>query len=325
MSAAPGSPDAPTTTPLPVTVVVPVHREGEAAGTTLAAVLRQQPAFVHVVATTADAATLAVIDALAAEAPGLRVLKADGALPGAARNVGTAAATTPWVAYLDAGTLPDPHWLPTTLVAVEAAHGDAGFPFVTAATTRMVARWYALAYLPPARQVAGGVMRWHHVPGMVLRRQVWEATGGFPDLRAAEDNVFVAALAGHPLIDVPGARITWHGPDRWAAIWRRTVLYTAATWRSGHADWAAGLGRWWAIVAVAFLAFGRWGSLIVTLLLAFRAARRVGRHRHDPDLGRRQFWDVPGTALVLAVIDLAMLAGVPRARQATPLPRDWSS
>lgn len=314
-----------TTAPVPVTVVVPVHREGSAVVATLESVLRQRPAAVHVVATAEDADTAAALEGLRQAHAVVKVFQAVGAMPGEARNVGSAAATTPWVAYLDAGTVPDATWLTTVLQAVETAQGDAAFPFVTANLSRPIARWYALAYLPPARKADDGVMRWHHVPGMIVRRQVWEDVGGFPDLRAAEDNVFIAKLAGCRLVDVPGARVTWHGPATWDAVWRRTVLYTASTWQKGLADWSAGFWRWWGIVAVGVLGFRRRGALVVLFLQVFRAARRVERHHADPDLGRRQFWDVAGTTLALCVIDVAMLVGVIRAYVAPKrLPTDWT-
>jgi glycosyltransferase involved in cell wall biosynthesis len=314
-----------TKAPLPVTVVVPVHREGADVTTTLEAALRQHPAAVHVVETAEDAATTMAIEAIAAAHPTVRVFSAPGATPGVTRNVGTEAATTEWVAYLDAGTVPDPGWLQTSLSAVTKAAGDAAFPFVTADVLRPIARWYALAYLPPVRPAGDGVMRRHHVPGMLVRRQVWETVGGFPDLRAAEDNVFVARLASRSVVDVPAARITWSGPDSWRTVWRRTVLYAAATLRGGQADWSGGFWRWWAVIVIGVAAFGRRGALIVLLLQTFRAALRVERHHRDPDLGQRQVWDVAGTTIALCVIDLAMLVGVIRAVAGPKaLATDWT-
>src|SRR5207237_2466805 len=108
------------------------------------------------------------------------------------RNLGIAAAANDWIALTDAGIRLEPDWLERL---AEAAEKDSSLPVISGNYEPVVNTFFercaALTY-PAARTMRNGqMMRGPFVASMLMRRDVWEAVGGFPDLRAAEDLFFI--------------------------------------------------------------------------------------------------------------------------------------
>lgn len=183
-----------------VTVVVPVHDDPRGLAATLAAV------------------------------PDARVVDdVDGRGPAWARNQGWRATTTPVVAFLDAGCVPEPGWLESLLPHFGDGDVAAVAPRVTSAAGPGVLARYETARSPLDRGPRAGPVRpgsWvPYVPtaALVVRRAALEAMGGFDEaLRYGEDVDLVWRLAdaGQRVRYEPTTTVT-HPPRPDLARWLR--------------------------------------------------------------------------------------------------------
>jgi len=140
-------------------------------------------------------------DAVRETYPTVRVIRQDNAGEGPARNAGTEAATSPWVAYLDA----DDFWLPGHLTELRALVAE--FPQVGLAATQHV-EWvegaplvvpeggherHLIDYFATASRRIGVV--WSST--VVVRRDALLAMGGFGTALMGADLECWAAMALH--------------------------------------------------------------------------------------------------------------------------------
>jgi glycosyltransferase involved in cell wall biosynthesis len=178
-------------TVVPVTVVLPVLNESASLPPLLERLSGQTrpPAEIIFVDAGSTDATPVLIERWAAQDAGhpfvARLLRSPGALPGAGRNRGCAAATQPWIAFLDGGLVPEPDWL-ERLFGSAAAHGRGG--------TFGVCQFEAHDPLPRALcAVTNGYLARHAVlPASIFHRSVFEEIGSFrEDLRSAEDMLWI--------------------------------------------------------------------------------------------------------------------------------------
>jgi len=163
-----------------LTIVVPAHGEADILEPLLVALDEQAAArgarLPVVVADDASAIPLSR-GLMATDRPHLdvRVVRREvNGGPGAARNAGLAEVTTPWVAFLDADTVPTPRWL----AGLEGRLAGAGAPDVIEGRTRIPGDrpvtpfTHATEAAPPAQHVAGNV---------AYRTDVLRAAGGFDE------------------------------------------------------------------------------------------------------------------------------------------------
>ena len=149
----------------------------------------------------------------------------------------------------------------------------------------------------------------------LLRRDAWEAVGGFPDLRAAEDGIFLRRLAqaGLRTATAPEARLQWRLPPTLIGTFRRLRRYSRINVLAGEEDqWHHGVARQWAVAAPFAIAGLRWRPLLAVPALGFAA--RVGQsvlRRRD---GRSLVTvlhpvRLAGVGAVLLTCDLATFVG----------------
>ena len=173
----------------PVTAVMPAYHAAAFVGEAVASLLRQTvpPHEVIVVDDGSTDDTAAV-----AEAAGARVIRQANGGPAAARNTGIRAATTEWIALLDADDLARP-----TRLATQQRHLDDPAIAVVFAGHYMEGK---VQPTPPARIDFDVLWRRNWIPTstVMLRRAAWEAVGGFDesrDLIGVEDYNFWLRLA----------------------------------------------------------------------------------------------------------------------------------
>ncbi|HEV3468932.1 MAG TPA: glycosyltransferase [Pyrinomonadaceae bacterium] len=298
--------------PVSVSVVVPVRNE-EKSLPALVASLRAQtfpPAEVLIVDGGSTDATVEVARRLAGGDERFRIIEAGAATPGRGRNVGTAAARSEWVAYTDAGIRVEPTWLERLVREVErdpsleVVYGNyevqAETPFARAA---------AIAYAAPKQERPGGRMRGPFIASSMVRREVWRRVGGFPDLRAAEDLMFMERVEAEGCRTgwSPRATVWWQLQPTLARTYARFALYSKHNvWAGRQRHWHYGVARHYA-AALLFLALAlahsAWWLAVPALGLGGRAARSVWRHRE----GRGLRWALnPARLLYVAAITLAI-------------------
>lgn len=302
-----------------VSLIVPVLNEAGSLAALIAAIRRQTypPAEVIIVDGGSTDGTPDLARKLIAGDPHSRLLTEARGTPGHNRNVGAEAAACAWLAFTDAGTEPEPAWL-EQLVAqaardpkAEVVYGNYE-PFQETFFERAA----ALAYVAPKAERDGGRMRGPAVTSMLLRRHVWRETGGFPNLRAAEDLFFMERVAagGFTIAWAPRATIRWRLQPGLASTFRRFALYSRHNVLAGRLhDWHFGVARQYALVLLLVLlgfVHTPWWLLGLPLWLAARVFRTIWRRREQRGL----LWALnparfAAVGVILLTIDLATFTG----------------
>src|SRR5919202_2967396 len=303
---------------LSVSLVVPLRNEEKSLGELVASVRRQTrpPEEVILVDGGSTDRTVELARELLAGDARFRLVEAEDATPGRGRNVGVGVARHPWIAFTDAGIRLDPDWL------ARLAEGGEGDPEVDVVygnyeplTRTFFERCAAVAYVSPRPRDAATV-RGRFIASTLLRRGVWEAVGGFPDLRAAEDLIFMERVErrGFRVGWAPRAMVWWQLQPTLRATFKRFALYSKHNvWAGRQRFWHYGVARIYAaallFVALA-VAHSAWWLLLPLAGLGARAGKSVWQHRE----GRGVLWALNPAqfllvALILLTIDAATFVG----------------
>lgn len=294
-----------------ISLVIPVKNEEVSLPTLIESIDAQtrQPDEIIFVDGGSDDSTASLLKAFAGSRPSVKVLEIGEATPGRGRNVGTEAAESEWIAYTDAGIVLSPEWLENLSSVLEA---DSGVSAVYGDYDPRTESWFervsCIAYCAPKRD---GSVRGRSIASSLIKREAWRAVGGFPDLRAGEDLIFMENLdaAGLRSATAPSARILWNLQPDSASAFRKFLLYAekSAAYRRTH-DWHVGILRQYLLllpfVLLAIMHSALW-LLVLPLWLVARALRRAVPHR-------RQF-GIAGTFgphVLLGVIWLILLIDV---------------
>jgi len=306
-------------TKIEVSVVIPVRNE-ELALPALVASLQAQtfpPTEVIVVDGGSTDESVAVAHRLIGDDPRFRVIEAGSATPGRGRNIGIDAARHDWIALTDAGNRLDPQWLERLL---EVVRGDPEIAFVYGnfepVTDSFFTSCAALAYVHPKRALAAGTIRYPFIASSLLSREVWQRVGGFPDMRAAEDLIFMETVEkqGFKTGYAPGATVHWHLQPTLARTFRRFALYSRHNvWAGRQGSWHYGIARHYAI-ALVFIVLAvlhsLWWLCVPALGLAARVAKSIWKNRE----GRGLMWALSPIQFmyvmtIILVVDLATFTG----------------
>jgi glycosyltransferase involved in cell wall biosynthesis len=318
-----GSPD------LRISLVIPVRNEEESLARLVSSIRRQtrQPEEVLLVDGGSTDRTVELARELAADDARFRVVEAGEATPGRGRNVGAEAARHHWLAFTDAGIGLDADWLERLVEQVEADPAtEVVYGNYEPSAETFFERCAAVAYVSPKRPHEGGALvRGRFIASSLMRREVWQRVGGFPDLRAAEDLIFMERVeaSGAKTRWAPRANVRWQLQPTLARTFRRFALYSKHNvWAGRQRFWHYGVARQYA-VALAFVAaavfHSPWWLVVPALGLAARAAKSVWRHR----AGHALAWMLNPlrllcVALVIVAVDLATFAGWAQALTSRP-------
>lgn len=305
--------------PLEVSLVIPVRDEELSLPTLLESIGRQTcaPAEIVIVDGGSTDATVPLARRLTAHDARFRVIEAGPALPGRGRNIGVAAARHEWIAFTDAGIRLEPDWL-EQLTAVSRRYPEAMVVYGEhePVTNSFFQRCAALAYFPVKQARPGGRMRSPFIASSLMRRSLWRAIGGFPDMRAAEDLTFVERVdeLGFAVAWAPDARVWWQMPTTLGKTFRRCVLYSRHNvWAGRQRLWHYGVARFY-VAASPFVALGvlhsAWWFTALVAGLSARAVVNIWRRREQ----RSVLWAinparVATVAWVILALDLATMIG----------------
>jgi GT2 family glycosyltransferase len=299
----PVSPSSGATASIPVTVVIPAYNRAAHIERAVSSVFRQTPRGPAEVLVVDDCSTDDTAEA--ARRAGAQVIQHDvNRGPGAARNTAIAHASQPWIAFLDS----DDEWLPNHLDSLWRARG--AHVLVAGAALRCESGGRD-RYIGPVRR-GGMVLRSPAevatLPiittcGVLVRRDVVQAAGGFRPLRGAEDIDLWLRVLEHGtgylspavslLIHVHSGQVSsdgfglqadrrevlraysdrsWFAP-RLLSDWETSMMWDVA--RTAERDGDLGLAaRHLARIAISPV---RMRALASVLLVRWRGRRRTGR------------------------------------------------
>jgi cellulose synthase/poly-beta-1,6-N-acetylglucosamine synthase-like glycosyltransferase len=302
-----------------LSLVIPVRNEEQSLPALIEGIRQQTlaPAEVIIVDGGSTDRTLELLRRLASEDERFRVVDAGEGTPGRNRNLGAEAARHDWVAFTDAGTRPEPNWLERLAAeasrdsSVEVVYGN-----YEPVENSFFERCAALAYPPPKVDRPRGRMRGPSTASMMVRQAVWREVGGFPDMRAAEDLVFMGRLEtdGYKIAWAPLATVWWQLQPTLARTFQKFVLYSMHNvWAGRQWDWHYGVARQYAVAllfVVLSILHSPWWLLGFMLWLLARVFRSIWRRRE----GRGLAWALNparliGVAVILLTIDAATFVG----------------
>jgi len=245
----------------------------------------------------------------------MAIVGATRVYPGVARNLGAARARGEWLAFTDGGIQLDPNWLEALSRAIEPGV-DAVFGAVEPICDSAFRECAAIAYVPTRRSDGACVP---FVASCAVSRRAFEAVGGFPPYRAAEDLVFMDEVRRRfAFRDAPSAVVQWQIAGSAATTLRRFAEY------SFH-NLAAGRGRYWhhsvvrlyAVLGVAMgcavaLGLGAWSPLLIPAFFISRALKAAWVKRRSFTFRTLRSSRVAGAAALLFLIDAATALGAAR-------------
>jgi len=160
------------------------------------------------------------------------------------------------------------------------------------------------------------------IPG---RGQAWQRVGGFPDLRAAEDLIFMEAVEkqGFKIGYAPGATAVWQLQPTLGATFGRFVTYSRHNvWAGRQRYWHYGIARHYAVallLLVLAVVHSWWWLCVLVIGMVARVLKSIWKNR----AGRGLMWALNPirfgyvTVIILA-IDLATFTGWLQARVSKP-------
>ena len=291
-----------------VSLVIPVRDEVDNVGDLIGSIQAQTrpPDEVIMVDGGSTDGTLGVVRALVGEDPTVQIVEAGIATPGRGRNVGRSVARHPWMAFTDAGTLLDPHWLERL---VDAAEQDPAAEVVFGSYQPQIRSFLEScavgAYVPAQRATPAGWSRGPSVASLMVSRGAFDGVRGFPDARAAEDLIFLERLQRDhiPVTWAVEAVVYWQTPPSLRATYRRFRQYSRQNVLLGRQRyWHHGVARLYLAGAVALalgLACDRRAVRLAPLGPLVRASLNLWDHR-------REF----GLAFVLNPVRIVGVAGL---------------
>lgn len=306
-------------TDLKVSIVIPVRNEQEVMVELIAALQAQTFRVAEIVIVDGGSTdqTVSISRNLTRGDDRFRVIEAGDATPGRGRNVGIEAARNDWIALTDAGNRPEAQWLEELVKvvrrdpSVEIVYGN-----FEPITDSFFTRCAALAYVVAKQERDGDRIRAPSIVSALMRREVWRRAGGFPDLRAAEDLMFIESVErqGSKVAWCPSATVWWHLQPTLASTYRKFAVYSRHNvWAGRQRFWHYGIARMYLLAlpfVVLAIAHRAWWLAILIAGFAVRIASSIWQRREQRGL----LWALNpiqflGVALIVLTIDLATFVG----------------
>ncbi len=302
-----------------VSWVIPVRNEARSVKALVDGIQSQtvQPDEVIIVDGGSVDETVSLLKEMTVDDPRFIILEAEDATPGLGRNIGIKAARYSWVALTDAGTKIPSNWLEEMLsIRDSSSEFEVVYGHYEPIVESHFDEWASLVYVPPKVTRKTGRLRGPSIASTLLKKEVWKHVGGFPDLRASEDRIFMEQIEKEniPTGWAPKAVIHWHIQPDFKSTFRRFYFYSKHNvWAGRQSGWHYGVARIYFILALFLLlaVFHHPAWLIVLFAVwGARVFKTVLLKKEEHSL----FWALnpvrlAGVSLVMFTIDIAMYSG----------------
>ncbi|MDX6612657.1 MAG: hypothetical protein QOD75_1843 [Blastocatellia bacterium] len=322
-----------------VSVIVPVRNEEQSIRALLESLLAQTRVPDEIVITDGGStdATIRIVEEYLQRGKPIKLIRESAALPGRGRNLGAAAASCEWIAFIDGGIEPVGEWLAALLERAQLASADVVYGAWEPILDSFFKECAAIAYVPAPENVDGDWLRPRFIASSLMRREVWRAAGGFPEnLRSAEDILFMKNIQklDYRAVREPRALVRWNIQPTLLRTFKRFASYARHNIRAGlWREWQAAIFRYYGLLVVsatpAIFLGPKW--LLITLsfwlvLLATRGVVALRRNRQNYPAGiARNALRLLLLVPIIGTLDAAALWGsvnwllfdrVPKTRQA---------
>jgi glycosyltransferase involved in cell wall biosynthesis len=301
-----------------ISVIVPAKNEEESIGVLLQALTEQSysPAEIIITDGGSEDQTREIVRKFADRSPiSIVLIEEADAFPGRGRNLAISRSRCEWVACIDAGNVPDKHWL-RELVSVAERENNARIIYgrYLPVTDTYFTTCAAIAYLPPPRVFSP------FIASTLMQRSVWREAEGFrEDLRSGEDLLFFKSInaLGIPQARADKAFVHWSLQPSLGATFRRFKTYSRYGMKAGLArEWQIRVTCLYLVLLLIEAAAWFWWplALLPFVILIMRSQRRIYRWYADQDAKSRAEIFNPRRVLLVTcinvVIDVAMFCGI---------------
>jgi glycosyltransferase involved in cell wall biosynthesis len=262
-----------------VSLIIPVKNEEGSIGPLLDSIFSQEMLPDEVIITdggSSDRTTEIINEYMSKDYP-IRLIANRGAYPGKARNIAIEAAKNSVIASTDAGIELDRRWLKELLNKVEDDPAvQAVFGSYEPRRDTLFKKCSSLAFVPPREKIDGRMVRTFFVASMLFKKDVWAGVGGFPNLRSAEDRIFMEKIRdnGYKVAFAPEALATWDIPRGPKELFDRFCLYSYHGIKAGRMrDWHLPVMRIYAVLLIIMLLAFLLSPVLLFALPALFAAR----------------------------------------------------
>jgi glycosyltransferase involved in cell wall biosynthesis len=271
----------------PVSLVVPVYNESQTITELIATIKKQsvRPAETILVDGGSSDNTIQLMKDIVSSDNHFRIIEAGTAMPGQGRNIGAKAAFSEWIAFTDAGIKLDTNWM-ESLIRTSKENPDASVIYgnFSPQITGLFDKSAAIAYVPEMRP---GEIRTKSIASCMMKKELWQKSGGFPEWRAAEDLVFIENLekSGAVVAFAQKAMVYWQLRKDLRSTYRKFELYSMYNvWAKRQAYWHYGIARQWTVAFLSIIAsiiFKWYWILFIPAWMLARAAKRIFMHRRE--------------------------------------------
>jgi glycosyltransferase involved in cell wall biosynthesis len=310
---------------LRVSLVIPMKNEGDSITELISSVEQQtfQPDEVVLVDGGSTDNTIELVESFALKNSRIKIIKTPQASPGKGRNIGIENSLNDWIALTDAGIFLDKNWLLNLCeIAVKDTNVEVVFGNVLPITDSMFEKCSAVAHVPPKNERG---MRGKSIASCLLKKNVWSTIGGFPDLRAAEDLIFIEKIdvLDFRVAYAPKAIIYWKLRRNLLETFRKFTLYSKYNvWAGKQKSWHYGLAKQYLLVfpflLLAFF-FSYWWLVFVGGWFLARITKKLLSYRREFKF--KVLFNPLFTitlSLIILTIDLASLVGFLQAYFGSP-------
>jgi glycosyltransferase involved in cell wall biosynthesis len=308
-----------TSTPekkLQISLIIPVKNEADSLDLLINSINKQSRAPDEIILVDGGSidGTAALAEKLIAGDNRFHIIEAGEASPGKGRNIGTEKASNEWIAYTDAGIKLSDNWL-EKLVEKHTENPETDIIYGNYAPIRETyfEKIASIVYVSPQNESG---IRGKSIASSLMKKEVWTAIGGFPDLRASEDLIFMeqADKKGFHHVFAHAACVYWKLQPNLFRTFDKFLLYSRLNVLAGRQwDWHYGVLRQYLAVTpfVASAVFHSWWWLVVIVLWLFaRTLKKMLAHRRE--FGTEMFFNPViffGVMFLILVIDFATFVG----------------
>ena len=275
-----------------ISVIIPVRNEASSIRQLLTSLRNQTlvPAEIVITDTGSTDGTPEIIEDFDAGDLPVHLIRAGHGYPGRGRNLAAASASNEWLAFIDAGIIPQSTWL-EYLSKRASGETDVVYGSFEPVVDSLFKKCSVMAYVAPPVEVEGKLVRTRSVASLLMKRNVWQAVGGFPeDLRSAEDLLFMNRVEAGTfrIAYAPDALVFWQVQSTPWSTFKRFVTYARNNMRAGlWSQWQAPIFRRYGLLFLLTLPVFWFGGiwLLVTIglwlgMLLASSAVAIWRNRY---------------------------------------------
>jgi glycosyltransferase involved in cell wall biosynthesis len=301
---------------LSISLIIPIYNESQTLNGLIETIKEQsfQPVEIILVDGGSFDTTVELAKKLTNDSKSFKVIEAGKAMPGKGRNIGAKEAKCQWIAFTDAGIKLDRFWLENLVKkTLQGSSPDIIYGNYSPQINSFFDKCATIAYVPPLRP---GIIRAKFIASSLMKKEVWEKAGGFPDLRAAEDLIFMekAEQQNVAVVTAPEAMVYWQLRPDLISTFKKFELYsTYNVWAGRQAYWHYGVAKQYAVVLLFLLLgifhSGYWLFLLPAWIIA-RVAKRIWSHQYE--FGMKLLFNPAvffTVMLITFVIDAATFSG----------------